>query len=102
MIDEKLAQKVEELKEFISNYTTYTLEYVDDNYGVYFSYNLVEFCIRIKLNDGDSTQAENIIYVVSKKQYDTEGEYEERYESSDLNAVLNVIDYLLFLNTTSS
>lgn len=78
-----------EIKDFLSNYTPYVLQYIDED-TIFFSYNLVDFSLKI----GDSL-------VLSKKKLDTSGDYEVRLESNSLNTILNSIDYLLAVNKIS-
>ena len=80
---------LEEIKDFLSDYTPYVLQYIDVD-TIFFSYNLVDFSLKV----GDSL-------VLSKKAFDDSGDYEVRLETSSFNAVLNSIDYLLAINKPS-
>lgn len=81
---------LEDIKNFLSNYTTFILQYIDENNTIFFSHNLVDFSLRV----GD-------ILILSKKEFDDSGDYIIALESSSLNTILNSIDYLVITNKTS-
>lgn len=88
--DEQIAI-LEELKDFFANYTTYIVQYIEKN-AIYFSYNLVDFCIAV---DTDLTLS------LQRKKYDI-GDFEVRstYKTVDFNAICNDVDMLYFCDST--
>lgn len=83
---------LEQLKDFFINYTTYIVQYIEKN-AIYFSYNLVDFCIAV---------SPDLILSLQRKKYDI-GDFEERksYKAVDFNAICNDIDLLYFCDNVS-
>lgn len=83
---------LEQLKDFFINYTTYIVQYIEKN-AIYFSYNLVDFCIVV--ND-------DLALSLQRKKYGI-GDFETRstYKTVDFNAICNDIDLLYFCDSVS-
>lgn len=83
---------LEELKDFFTNYTTYIVQYIEKN-AIYFSYNLVDFCIAV---------SKDLELNLERKKYDI-GDFEVRstYKTVELNAICNDIDSLYFCDSLS-
>lgn len=83
---------LEQLKDFFMNYTTYIVQYIEGN-AIYFSYNLVDFCIAVNAD---------LSLDLQRKKYDI-GDFEVRntYKMIDFNAICNDIDSLYFCDSLS-
>ena len=93
-----------EVKDFISNYTPYILQYISED-TIFFSYNMVDFSIRV-LKKTETTETTTLVensddsetLVLSKKEFDTSGDYIEGLQTKSLNKLLNSIDLLYLTN----
>lgn len=85
---------IEYLKDFIQNYTTLVLQYIDADNVIYFSSNLVDFSLDV--SNG---------LKLYKREFDTSGDYilkfeiEGEFSDFKFSKILNEIDYLVLTNS---
>ena len=103
-------ETLESIKDFLSNYTSYTLQYISED-TIFFGYDMVDFSICVvnlenttkveTSNTQNSTLVENrglFKFILSKREFDSSGDYIERLKTNSLNKILNSIDSLYLTN----
>lgn len=80
-------QNLQEISDFFTNYTTYTVKVIDAEEKLYFSADYNDFYIII---DTD--------FKLYKRKFELTGDYTLVFESSSFNAVLNAIHFLTRIN----